>query len=639
MAQQGTLTIHHPQGTQAIAVDVDEPASDLTEVLRRQAIPLNTRCGRKGLCDGCLVELLSGTLEPTDSGQLVTAQTPPSRLRACQHRMAAGGTAEIRVPGRSLLAHEPQVVTSFRSNVSRADEPLWQRITVKRDDLDPQRPMTEAICSAVATRLAQSLPVRPDPQWESLERGGQSDLELVVEYCGDHWSVRGPATSAKVSAYGIAIDVGTTTVVAVLVDLATGEVASTASALNWQTYLGDNVLTRINLCLQDKRKVGELQQAVAEKTLAPLFDRALAEAGVSAEQVVTLSVAGNSTMLHLLAGVDPSSMGTSPFTPQFLEHQMIQVADLPIAVFDVVPDREESSHNGQESTVPGTGRSCRPKPIAHLLPGAAAYVGADVTAGVFSSGMAYRSETCLLVDVGTNGEIVLQHDGHLIGCATAAGPAFEGAGLTHGVRAGKGAICHIRLDGNPHQPQTEVIGGGKPIGLCGTAYVDFIAQARRHGLIGPTGRITDEWADRELVRMLDPGRGFLIASGRGKEPMVITEADIASLLQAKAAIAAGILSLLSRFGLASHDVETLYLAGGFGFHMDVENLIGCGLIPGFRPSQVQVVGNTSLAGAYLTLLDAGAMEEIKRISTRMEIVELNLEPDFESRYIDQLFLP
>jgi uncharacterized 2Fe-2S/4Fe-4S cluster protein (DUF4445 family) len=253
--------------------------------------------------------------------------------------------------------------------------------------------------------------------------------------------------------------------------------------------------------------------------------------------------------------------------------------------------------------------------------------------------MAYRQDTCLLVDVGTNGEIVLRREEHLIGCATAAGPAFEGAGLNCGVRAGNGAISHIRLDGDPLRPRIDVIGGGAPNGLCGTAYVDFIAQARRHGLITRTGRITEHWRDSNLVHALRDGRGFLIARARGKEQIVISEADIASLLQAKAAIATGIVCLLSRFGLTSEDVQTLYLAGGFGFHMDIENLIACGLLPGFRPSQIQVVGNTALAGAYLALLDAGAIEEIKRVCASMEIVELNLEPDFESRYIDQLWLP
>jgi uncharacterized 2Fe-2S/4Fe-4S cluster protein (DUF4445 family) len=274
----------------------------------------------------------------------------------------------------------------------------------------------------------------------------------------------------------------------------------------------------------------------------------------------------------------------------------------------------------------------------HLLPGAAAYVGADIVAGILSTGMAYSSETCLLVDVGTNGEIVLKYGDRLLGCATAAGPAFEGSGLRCGIRAGKGAVDHVRLDPREKRVDIEVIGGGKPIGICGTAYVDVIAQARNLGLLGSTGRFLAAARDHWPVQQVRHGQALVLAYGRGGEPVFVTEGDVASLLQAKAAIAAGIICLLDRVGLRSEDVHTLFLAGGFGFHMDIAHAIDFGLLPGFRPSQVQLVGNSSLAGAYLALLDSGALDEIVHIAPAIESVELNLEPQFESTYIDQLSL-
>jgi uncharacterized 2Fe-2S/4Fe-4S cluster protein (DUF4445 family) len=271
-----------------------------------------------------------------------------------------------------------------------------------------------------------------------------------------------------------------------------------------------------------------------------------------------------------------------------------------------------------------------------LLPGAAAYVGADVMAGVFASGMVYGQETSLLVDVGTNGEIVLKHGDRFWGCATAAGPAFEGSGLSCGMRAGRGAISHIRLDHGSPEPQIEVINNGPPIGVCGTAYVDFVAQARRTGILRHNGRFAPE-ADRDpRVRPGKHGREFVIAAGADGKPIYISESDVARLLQAKAAIAAGIVCLLNCAGLTPSAVRILYLAGGFGFHMDVENVIRCGLLPGFRPDQISLVGNTSLAGAYLALLDSSVLDEIKKVSARVETLELNLVPGFESIYIDQL---
>jgi uncharacterized 2Fe-2S/4Fe-4S cluster protein (DUF4445 family) len=287
-------------------------------------------------------------------------------------------------------------------------------------------------------------------------------------------------------------------------------------------------------------------------------------------------------------------MGVVPFTPAFLEHRVIRLPEL--GATDV-----------------------------HLLPGASAYVGADLCAGVFATGLVYEDGPSLLVDAGTNGEIILKQGRRMYGCATAAGPAFEGAGLSHGVRAGDGAVERIHFTREPFGVEAEVIGGGKATGICGSAYVDFLAEGRRVGLLNERGRFDRAFAgDDELRIALD---------------VTVSELDVSRLLQAKAAISAGILTLLHRIGLQPAQVNRLYLAGGFGMHLDVRNAIDCGLLPGFRPNQVEVVGNTSLAGAYLALLDAGVLEELRRIGRNIEIIELNLDSEFETHYIDQLSLP
>ncbi len=324
-------------------------------------------------------------------------------------------------------------------------------------------------------------------------------------------------------------------------------------------------------------------------------------------------------MLHLLAGIDPSPMGAVPFRPVFLEHRMTPAESVRLALH-------------------GAGGA---GPTLHLLPSASAYIGSDLTAGIFASGLVYDDGPSLLVDAGTNGEIILKHGDKLFGCATAAGPAFEGGGLANGIRAGDGAISHIGFDAEPLAVRAEVIGNAAPIGICGSAYVDFLAEARRIGLISHTGRF-----DRAAVSRA--GDGFVqnqyglalrVARGQGKHDIIISELDIARLLQAKAAIAAGVLTLLRRAGLQPRDIKRLYLAGGFGMHINVPNAIGCGLLPGFTPKQVQVVGNTSLAGAYLALLDSGVLDELTRIGKRLDAVELNLDPGFEDCFIEQLALP
>jgi uncharacterized 2Fe-2S/4Fe-4S cluster protein (DUF4445 family) len=457
-------------------------------------------------------------------------------VRACQHRL--DGDAAIRIPARSLLAHKAQVVSEFRLNIPRAHEPVCK------------------------------------------------------------------------TGLGAAIDIGTTTVAVVLVDLRDGKIVGHAADFNKQMNFGDDVATRIGLCAHDKAMIAQLQDAIVEKTLAPLVADCLRQAGTSArkisprsreeheekpsrnidgtltEHVTALCVAGNATMLHLFAGVDPTGMGAYPFRPEFLGHRVVKL--------------------------PSFGDAA-----VHLLPGAAAYVGSDITAGVLASGMAFDDGPSLLVDVGTNGEIVLKRGGTLLGCATAAGPAFEGAGLRNGVRAADGAIQKIRLEPRLH---VDVIGKTTAIGVCGSAYVDFLAEGRRSGLLNERGRFVGA-TELELA----PG-------------IVITETDVAHLLQSKAAIGAGVETLLARAKLSAREIRRVYLAGGFGLHINVANAIACGLLPGFAVEQVEVVGNTSLAGAYVSLLDVSALAEIRRVCERMEVVELNLEPNFESRYIDHLGL-
>jgi uncharacterized 2Fe-2S/4Fe-4S cluster protein (DUF4445 family) len=397
------------------------------------------------------------------------------------------------------------------------------------------------------------------------------------------------------------VDIGTTTVALLVCDLRDGQVLAGAANFNKQMHLGDDVLTRINLCTTDPGQVQHLRDLIVKETITPLLNEALKKVEATMANICCMTVAGNTTMLHLLAGEDPSSMGVAPFTPSFLEHRIITLPEWPFTV--------------------------------HLLPGAAAYVGADLTAGALATGLIYDEGPSLLVDVGTNGEIVLKRGERIYGCATAAGPAFEGAGLTNGVRAADGAISHVEVNPETHTLKFEKIGQAPPIGLCGTAYVDFLAQGRMTGLLGENGRFTER-AVAHTVPWKDYGRAIRVA-----REIVITEVDIANLLQAKAAIAAGILTLLERIHLTPSQIKRVYLAGGFGLHLIKEHAIGCGLLPGFTPEQIEVVGNTSLAGAYLSLLDCGALDEIARAGKRMEVVELNLDPGFEDRYVEQLTLP
>lgn len=604
-------------GSRTLSHGGDAEPTALTDMLARGGVPLNTRCGQRGLCQGCVVELLEGPLRAAD-GRVVEAGETPLALRACEHAPWPGASATIRVPTRSQLATQPQVLSTFKLNVPRAHAPLWQRVglpELAQRTLDPG-----AVAAAVADRHGGGWAVRPVEPWTAAPRNGQAP-EAVLAFAGDHWLARPATTLDPPRPLGAAIDIGTTTIVVMLVDLTRGRVISRASDTNAQIRFGDNVLTRIERCMNDAAAVAELQRTIIDRSLRPLLERALAEAEADVQELVCMAVAGNTTMLHLLAGEDPAPMGTVPFEPAFLEHRVVDAEALNLLPKGTVAERGTVS--------------------MHLLPSAAAYIGADVLAGALSTGLAYERDPCLLVDVGTNGEIIARLGDKLVGCATAAGPAFEGAGLTAGMRAGEGAIAHVRFDGDPSTAECQCIGDASPIGLCGSAYIDLLAEGRRTGLVDPRGRIDIVSARRAGLGVEAGCHGCALRVARDPDgqDILVTETDFAALLQAKAAIAAGITTLLERLELRPADVHRLYLAGGFGMHVDTEHAIACGLLPGFTPGQIQVVGNTALAGAYLTLLDAGALGELMRLQQRIEIVELNLDPAFESTFIDHLTLP
>ncbi len=519
----------------------------LADVLAAHGLPLNTRCGQRGLCRGCEVELREGSLLTN-----IGAVSAPATVQACRARLT--GEALIHIPVRSRIEHGPQIGETFEIAIPYAHQPLF--------------------------------PFVP----------GGRDTAFVV-------------------------DVGTTTVVVLLVDLVTGEVLSRAGAFNEQIRFGDNVVTRIEAAHKPEN-LAAMQRAIVMETIQPLLLQACERAGRTVERIAGGAIAGNTTMLHLLVGEDPTALGIAPFTPRFIAGREVLAGEIKL-VADKLP--------------PAT-------PI-QLLPGFSAYVGADITAGVFASGMVFDPTPSLLVDIGTNGEIVLQSGGKLTACATAAGPAFEGCGLRCGTRARDGAVSDLWLTLNPFQLETETIGKiplASANGLCGSAYVDFLATARSCGLLTTTGRF--ELAAWESLpaqnRLTDDGeRALRLTETNGAGALRISEVDVALLLQAKAAIGAGIEILLETAGIRATDLGRVYLAGGFGMHLNVAHAIAIGLLPGFREEQVRVVGNTALAGALLALVDRTTLDEMENLRTQVEVIELNLAADFEDRYIEHLLLP
>ncbi len=519
----------------------------LADILAAGGLPLNTRCGQRGLCRGCEIQLREGSLE--SNGKVVRA---PSMIQACQARIVQ--PVSLYIPARSRVEHRPQVCEAFEIAIPYAHEPLFSTAPALQDT-------------------------------------------------------------------GFVVDIGTTTVVVLMVDLATGAMLSRTSGFNEQIRFGDNVVTRIEAA-RDPRVLAEMQHAIVIETIHPLLIRACELAGRSPQRIAGGTVAGNTTMLHILVGEDPTPLGIAPFTPRFISARTVSADDLHLASSSLSPEL----------------------PI-HLLPGIAAYIGSDIVAGIIASGMAYDPTPSLLVDIGTNGEIVLQNKGQLTACATAAGPAFEGCGLSCGSRAREGAVSDLSLSMQPFAIDATTIGNmplSRANGLCGSAYVDFLATARINGLLTATGRLDAvKWEKIPAEFRLDhKGKHALrLAEANGAGALKISEVDVALLLQAKAAIGAGIEILLEEAGIRAADLGNVYLAGGFGMHLNVANAIAIGILPHVREDQVRVVGNTSLAGAFLALVDRALLEEMTILQRIVRVVELNLIDGFEDRYVEHLMLP
>ncbi|MCE5229450.1 ASKHA domain-containing protein [bacterium] len=522
-------------GSRRIAVERDNRS--LAEILAANGIAINTRCGGRGLCRGCELELRAGSV--TRYGEIVSA---PATVQACLSKL--NGAASIYIPARAQLA-KAERFEAFDVGVAHAVRPLF--------------------------------PV-----------------------AGKHTA--------------FAIDVGTTTVDLVLVDLASGEVLSRTGEFNRQLRFGDNVLARIDAA-RDPARLAEMNRAVVEETIRPLLARACGIAGRPMGSIAGGTIAGNTTMLHLLVGEDPTPLGVAPFTPTFISGKRLRAADINMSFDGLAPET----------------------PI-QLLPGIAAYIGADIMAGVAASGMALDSAPSLLVDIGTNGEIALQAGGKLIACATAAGPAFEGCGLSCGMPAQTGAVSEIRFGLEPFVLEAGTIGGVAPdraAGLCGSAYVDFLALGRSCGLLTETGRFDrGKWHGISVENRIENKNGRAVRFGN----LSIHERDIALLQQAKAAIGAGIEILLEKAGVRVSDLGRVYLAGAFGMHLNVAHAIAIGLLPRVREEQVRVIGNSALAGAYLALMDREVLEKMESMRAEWEVIQLNSVGSFEERFIEHLML-
>lgn len=402
--------------------------------------------------------------------------------------------------------------------------------------------------------------------------------------------------------YGLAVDIGTTTVVAYLVEMKSGGVIDAAAGYNGQIRFGEDILSRI-FSARDEEGLQLLRSAVVN-TLNGLFITLARRNGLAAEDFSAVSVGANTTMAHLFLGIDPQNICVAPYIPAVNSPGIIEAGLLGLSVSKKAP--------------------------VYILPGVGSYLGGDVIAGVLASGMHTSGELALLVDIGTNGEIVMGNSQWLVACAGAAGPALEGGVAASGMRAEPGAIYRVCIDHGAGRVEYSTIGGEAPVGICGSGLVDAIAELFLSDMIDRSGRFR---GGKDVFVVVPAGE-----SGTGKD-IVVSQADISNFMRTKGAVNAALELLLESVGCGLGEIERFYAAGAFGQHLDIESAVTLGLYPDLPRDRIIKIGNSSGEGARLALMSRQCRREAGDIAGNITYFELNANQEFMNKFVSSKFIP
>lgn len=561
----------------------------LLNVLRKHRIQVQAVCGGLGLCGLCRVLVTKGNVsEPTDAEKKVLGGLVQEGWRlACQTRVL--GDIEVIIP-----KVRKYILENYRIRTKYNKRPLAEVVEVKyiKNDLScldyllkelGERNISAEKVSLLALSKLPEIFYKKKKAAVLVDRESHEVLDLINES----------------EVYGIAVDLGTTTVVAGLVDLSNCKLLKTASTYNKQLSFGNNIISRISYAIKGEKELREVSKAALD-TIEELIDEL---AGNKRDRIFEVVVAGNTAMTLLFLGISPHTLGFKPFTPPFTGMLTIKAREL--------------------------GFNLNKEAIVRTLPVVGGYIGGDVIGDILVSGM-LEDKTAILVDIGTNGEIVLKKNNELYSTSVPAGPSFEGVGLTSGMLATYGAVH--RVFSTKRGIQYVVIGGGKPKGICGSGYIDLLAELIRHGILNRKGRLLENYSS---VRRRSGVLEYVLDY---EENVVLSQKDIRKLQLAIAAFKVGYKILLSKAGISPDKVEKIYVAGSFGFHVNPVNAIEIGLLPKADPSQIEFIGNGSLGGAILYLTSSEARKLCKDVFRKIKVIEAPMEKEFQKLFLSNLTL-
>ena len=584
-----------------------EKGINLLEAIRQAGIQIESICGGKGQCGKCKVILSKGKIEYLSDAHkkhLSEQEIAEGYILSCQARVLTD--SEFIIPVESRI-ERPKILLSAELKIERVHpatgkypikivsiDEFLMRPSIKLEGYSGPRPR-------VSDEIYKKIMEIKDHATATVSWTKNNYPEIICVEPGD---------TTKFN-YGLAIDLGTTTVVGVLVDLNNGKILARSSTLNKQITYGEELLTRIAYASKPEG-LKKLQSAAVE-SINEVIDRLTADAKVKYDDITDVCIGGNTVMNHLLVGKDPT----------YLEMADIEVSRDPFII--------------KAKTI---GLKINPEAYIYCLPNVSRFLGGDAIGDVIASGMHTSEELSLLVDLGTNGEIIFGNEDWLASASCASGPAFEGAGIKFGMRAMHGAIEHVKIDPNTFEASYSVIGNTKPRGICGSGIIDAAAEMFSVGILDFAGKLVE--GKTPLVRRGPDGLEYVLVPAEktaiGRD-IVITQRDIDYLMDSKAAACGAIGVLMKKYKISIYDVKHVYLAGAFGAYTDLKNVIKFGILPEFPNAKFHPIGNGSLSGAYATLISMKKREEAKMIAEKMVYIDLLIDVDFIEEYSAAIYIP
>ncbi len=612
-----------------------EPGANLREAAIQAGAHLMATCGGAGTCGTCKVKIEEGEVETTRTVKVSDKEFKQGIRQACQSRVVTDLVVYVPVESRLetavLVREQKGLAVGHKGMKALATD--WQFSPPLSKYYVELPPPTLADNVSDLSRLLRGLRQKYRLSNMTVDFEVVKKLPLILR--DSDWKVTvttlvtaiQPRTTAKrrprlinvepgdttENHYSLALDIGTTTVKGQLLDLKRGRVIAESADYNGQISYGADVITRINYC-QKADGLPKLQQAVVA-TINGILTHLLDQSGVNSNDINHLMVAGNTTMLQILLGLDPTYIRLSPYTPVATYIPPVKASSLGINVGEHV--------------------------YLFTSPLVASYIGGDIVSGVIAAGMHQTKKLTLYMDIGTNGQIVIGNSDWMVTAACSAGPAFEGGEIEHGMIATNGAIEEFSIDPSSLEPTIGTIGGEKPKGICGSGLINIVAGLLEAGVISQNGKFNTDLLTRR-IREGSYGYEYLLAWATETQidkDIVITEIDIDNLVRAKAAMYAGCQTLLKSVGLTCNDIAQVIIAGAFGSYINVERAITVGLLPDISRDRFIFIGNGSLMGARLSSFSTDIIDDMRRVAELMTNFELSENVDFMNNYIAALFLP